>query len=108
MALFSGRKHDAEELLETMLARAEQLVGSQHPIFAAVLQPSADMCFRQKRYGPAKQFLEQALGILERFYGHDARELRRCLEACSAVLRAMKEKSQAKEINARIGKLAAN
>jgi hypothetical protein len=107
LALFSGdREREAEELLESMFATAEKLGGTQHPTFAAALQYAAEMRFRQRKYGPAKQLLEQALGILERFYGPDARELRRCLEAYSAVLRAMKDKTQAKQIDARIRKLA--
>ena len=107
MALFSGgREREAEELLENTLARAEKLIGLHHPTFAVVLQHAADMRFQRRRYGPAKQFLEQALGILERFYGPDARELKHCLEAYSAVLRAMKDKTQAKQIDARIRRLA--
>jgi hypothetical protein len=107
VALFSAhREREAEELLESMLARAEKLMGLQHPTFAVVLQRAAEMRLRQRRYGPAKQLLEQALGILEPFYGPDARELKQYLEAYSVVLRAMKDKTQAKQIDARIRKLA--
>ncbi len=108
IALFAGGKErEAEELLESVLESVEKLVGPQHPAFAVVLLYAAEMRFRQRRYGSAKQFLEQALDILERFYGPDASESRHYLEAYSAVLHAMKNRIQARQIDERIRKLSA-
>lgn len=102
-----GRFDEAARLNRRALVIREKKLGPAHPDVARSLKNLAMSCFGQKRYSDAEALYRKALPLLEESLGPKHPELADTLQSYGLVLRKLKRRSAALEVESRRNALLA-
>jgi hypothetical protein len=104
MAAIQADRHayrEAEDLYSRALANGEKTLGPEHPDLAAMSSNPAHIYSFQGRYGDAEKSYARALGIWERSLGAAHPDVAGCLLNYAAVLRKVRRRKEAGQLEAR-------
>ena len=77
------------------------MLGPEHREVATGLNNLAETCYQQGRYQEAESLLQRSLAIKERVLGSDDPSVAETLKDYASVLRKMKQKAEARSLEAR-------